>query len=456
MNAMQSNHRMHTRWLPIVACAVALAAAPAWAQPENSLEKCQKEAAKRSQKFADSVVKVMAKCFQSASKNLIKENDADVSGAAKTCSSQLRKLLNTTTPSKTLYQKTKAKIDKRCNSASNPHTTNQVLSTAPIGVAEGIEAQRLNAYCISFGGDGDLDSVEEWIDCQLSAALCHARQEIGTLFPRALEWIPDLEIAVTALGPDQKFLDATQALDELQFALDGNNDLAIDLNCGPGITDCGNGVVDIDEQCDGVQLNGETCATLGFANGGDLTCSGNCAFDLNSCFSGTFSKTGQTLSVQAGDDGDIQAGPEFSYTDNGDGTITDNNTGFTWEKMSDDGSIHDINNLYNWADAFAVHIATLNSTNFGGHNDWRLPNRHELQSLVNAGVATPAVSPEFNDDCVVGCSILECSCTVDNPHWTSTTHVTSNSTAWVVIFEQGISNTQAKTATRKVRAVRGP
>ena len=39
-----------------------------------------------------------------------------------------------------------------------------------------------------------------------------------------------------------------------------------------------------------------------------------------------------------GQDGDIQAGATLSYTDNGDGTITDNNTGLMWEKKSDDGT----------------------------------------------------------------------------------------------------------------------
>jgi hypothetical protein len=45
-----------------------------------------------------------------------------------------------------------------------------------------------------------------------------------------------------------------------------------------------------------------------------------------------FPATGQTTSYAPGDDGDVQAGAPLSYTDNGDGTITDNNTGRMWEK----------------------------------------------------------------------------------------------------------------------------
>jgi len=45
-----------------------------------------------------------------------------------------------------------------------------------------------------------------------------------------------------------------------------------------------------------------------------------------------------------GQDGDIQAGAALSYTDNGDRTITDNNTGLTWEKKSDEEVVNDNDN----------------------------------------------------------------------------------------------------------------
>jgi hypothetical protein len=47
-----------------------------------------------------------------------------------------------------------------------------------------------------------------------------------------------------------------------------------------------------------------------------------------------FPATGQTTSYAAGDDGAIKAGAPLSYTHNGDGTITDNNTKLVWEKKS--------------------------------------------------------------------------------------------------------------------------
>ena len=97
-----------------------------------------------------------------------------------------------------------------------------------------------------------------------------------------------------------------------------------------------------------------------------------------------------------GQDGAIRAGAALSYTDNGDGTITDNNTGLMWEKKSVDDSIHDVNTVYTWDNAFAVHIAGLNASGgFAGHTDWRLPNVKELQSIVDYELTIPAVSPAF-------------------------------------------------------------
>ncbi|HXQ21453.1 MAG TPA: hypothetical protein VN812_07255, partial [Candidatus Acidoferrales bacterium] len=36
------------------------------------------------------------------------------------------------------------------------------------------------------------------------------------------------------------------------------------------------------------------------------------------------------------------------YVDNGDGTVSDLNTGLMWEKKTNDGSVHDESNVYTW------------------------------------------------------------------------------------------------------------
>jgi hypothetical protein len=156
-----------------------------------------------------------------------------------------------------------------------------------------------------------------------------------------------------------------------------------------------------------------------------------------------------------GHDGDIQAGGALAYTDNGDGTITDNNTGLMWEKLSQDGSIHDENNFYTWDNAFAVKVATLNAGGFAGHSDWRLPNVRELQSIINYGVANPAVSPAFNTSCAPSCTVTTCSCTVSGSYWSSSTAAGFPRYAWFVMFAGGDMSGDFKTQSYWVRAVRG-
>ena len=48
-------------------------------------------------------------------------------------------------------------------------------------------------------------------------------------------------------------------------------------------TDCGNGRREGTEQCDGMDLGTATCASRGFTGGGTLRCSPTCSFDISSC-----------------------------------------------------------------------------------------------------------------------------------------------------------------------------
>ena len=181
-----------------------------------------------------------------------------------------------------------------------------------------------------------------------------------------------------------------------------------------------------------------------------------------------FLATGQTTCRDAthapipcagtGQDGETQSGAPLSYIDNGDGTITDANTGLTWEKKSDDAGIHDMHLLYSWNNALAVHIAGLNTAGFGGHTDWRIPNTRELRSIVNHENADPAVSSEFNTGCTPGCTVLDCSCTAAPGglfYWSST--VRGAQFNWVINFGDGGDNGASRTTGNMyVRAVRGP
>ncbi len=179
---------------------------------------------------------------------------------------------------------------------------------------------------------------------------------------------------------------------------------------------------------------------------------------IEGCLPHAFPATGQTTSSTPGDDGAICAGAALSYTDNGNGTITDNNTGPVWEKKDDNNvnPLHDVDNTYTWANAFAVHMAGLNAgAGFAGHTDWRLPNVKELQSIVNYGNFAPAVSSSFNTGCSSGCTVTSCSCTAADNYWSSTPYAGSSSFAWSVYFNDGLVLLDAKSNSLRVRAVRG-
>ena len=210
-------------------------------------------------------------------------------------------------------------------------------------------------------------------------------------------------------------------------------------------------------------------------NGGGLedcpTELSQCQSDLAACNASTLPaarvlKTGQAGCSDAngtgisctgtGQDGELQKGLVRSYTDNGDGTITDNQTGLTWEKKSRDSSIHDWGNVYTWTDAVGVFIAGLNTANFAGHNDWRLPNRFELDSLFDLGTQNPSVAPALDTSCVASCMVTSCSCTAStSTYWSSTTMLPFPNQAWVVFFMSGGDNFDLKTNSNLVRAVRG-
>lgn len=240
---------------------------------------------------------------------------------------------------------------------------------------------------------------------------------------------------------------------------------------------CGDGVVQsaLGEDCDGSNLAGGSCSMLGFS-GGTLACTASCKLNTTGCTTsggGGLLATGQSQCDQgsgsvgacpgspAGQDGALHSGTATAYSDNGDGTVIDNVTGLQWEKLSDDDGIHDWNNAYTWYDAFTVKITALNAAPcFAGHCDWRLPNRRELDSLVDIGRASPAIHPLFNTACDSGCAPTACSCTQSDNYWSSSTYQDPGvfpppGFAWTVEFNFGAINGFDKTIPAYyVRAVR--
>ncbi|MHC4932818.1 MAG: Lcl C-terminal domain-containing protein [Planctomycetota bacterium] len=89
-----------------------------------------------------------------------------------------------------------------------------------------------------------------------------------------------------------------------------------------------------------------------------------------------FSDTGQLRKTPSAGDAfygqdAFYRGPDFRYRDNGDGTVSDLNTGLMWQKSSD--------RKVTFRDA----VAGAGKLQLAGHTDWRLPTIKELYSLID-------------------------------------------------------------------------
>jgi Protein of unknown function (DUF1566) len=173
--------------------------------------------------------------------------------------------------------------------------------------------------------------------------------------------------------------------------------------------------------------------------------------------------TGQTTPVPANkddgivqpvpvdDDGTLKLGTPLRYRDNGDGTVTDLNTGLMWEKKVEGaGCLHCVNDeFYRWSigiedgsqKSIWDWLDDLNASNFAGHSDWRIPNLRELLSIVHYGFVSPALDPVFGPSAVA--------------YWSSTTAARGNfNDAAYVDFNLGEVRFEFNVSGNAVRAVR--
>jgi hypothetical protein len=442
--------------------AVALAAPNGSA--EKSLAGCQSKARTAGTKYARLSQAAIATCLDAIAGEVLKKN-ASVAGGVKPCTTQFEKIGRTDGRSlgDTWMQDVAAKCDPL---PANPHTLDDLLGSGSPGVAEPLEVADLGRFCSAFGGDGSVGSFAEWASCMKAAHDCSVATAIGSEFPRAAEWLEQLG----SLMPPS---DARSAILAFEAAVDGaDDDGVVGPECGPAPAP-----------------SPSPAPGGGFPATGQITCWGG--------FSGEIPCEG------TGQDGDIRAGAPLAFRDNGDGAITDLNTGLTWEKKSDDGSLNDKDNRYAWSGECggvpevcsrpcqtdrqcgegtcgvighgdcAIEfrplttvfewVDELNAIGFAGHDDWRVPNRRELESLLNLENANPAVSAEFNANCGPsssgnpGCTVLTCSCTVSDFYWPSTVYVLSEfKLPWMVSFIDGVNTIPADpTGGAYTRAVRG-
>jgi hypothetical protein len=209
---------------------------------------------------------------------------------------------------------------------------------------------------------------------------------------------------------------------------------------GPGITQdptCGNGLLDLDEDCDLGALGGRTCEDLGFSFG-TLSCGAGCVFDASGC-------------------------TNTRFVDNGDGTVSDRQSGLMWEqKVPGTACLHCVNDQYPWSPGFESSglptesasisdwLSTVNGltndpntqSGLAGYSDWRIPSVVELQTILDCSFEPACIDPIFGP-------------TSGLAYWSSSSLAATLFRAWGVGFSQGNMGFSDKDTSFHLRAVRG-
>jgi hypothetical protein len=153
--------------------------------------------------------------------------------------------------------------------------------------------------------------------------------------------------------------------------------------------------------------------------------------------------------------------------------VRDNFSGLTWEVKTRDGGLRDYLHYYTWYDPDSRrnggnaglegqgqctgstcdtwhYVQAVNAQGLCGHDDWRLPNRTELVSIINFGRRSPATDPNYFPDMPPA--------NVFSHTWSASTWAGSSGQlgpqAWAVEFNNGFAGPQAKRDFGRVRLVR--
>jgi len=124
--------------------------------------------------------------------------------------------------------------------------------------------------------------------------------------------------------------------------------------------------------------------------------------------------------------------PMQHFVRNGDGTVTDQDTGLTWQQAEAPMAI-------SWEAALQYAEGLVLS----GHSDWRLPNVKELQSLNDESLAGPSLDTNFFP------------AAKPTRYWSSTSEINDPNRAWFVDFQLGIVSYDSKSTNIWMRCVRG-
>ncbi|MFC1602207.1 DUF1566 domain-containing protein [Pseudomonadota bacterium] len=169
-----------------------------------------------------------------------------------------------------------------------------------------------------------------------------------------------------------------------------------------------------------------------------------------------------TTCMNTGQDGELQKGiawPVPRFTDNNDGTITDNLTKLIWLKDATCSELpnSDSEGRANWEVALTSASMLANGmcglSDGSQQGDWHLPNIAELQSLISFEHFLPAIPNTLgtakwsNGDPFVGVSTRN--------YFSSTTVSNSFGNAWMVYLHYGVSSLVNKDKAHFIWPVKG-
>ena len=129
----------------------------------------------------------------------------------------------------------------------------------------------------------------------------------------------------------------------------------------------------------------------------------------------------------------LMAGERF-IRDNTKEIVIDHQANLMWQDNNNTDQVID----KNWNEA----IDYCENLTLGGYNNWHLPNRNELKSLVETNRYEPVTDPIFKN----GTGAI---------YWSSSTYVDMPSYAWGISFTDGMNIGTLKTDTNyAIRCVR--
>jgi len=166
-------------------------------------------------------------------------------------------------------------------------------------------------------------------------------------------------------------------------------------------------------------------------------------------------------------DGSINDGKDYSSQPWA--CVRDNQSSLTWEVKKSEPGLQNINNTYSWYDSdqytnggFAgkanagvctgsncdteSYIKAINEIKLCGLNDWYLPSRFELNTIVDTSVPLPG--PVFPKSYFPE--------SLPGKYWTDTTFKTRRAAAWIWSFDVGIDYVVEKTEAHSIRLTHAP